>query len=332
LANDDFTSGNVVLNVGGSDTSVEQSKTTQIYSSGAITTKVDTTFSMILSNTESALTNVTTAYSELLGTTTTLLESLRSAATALDYSDAISKEYTYMKWNLGHFADDGSEAAEQEYIEALLANGWTEDMLTPINRYMMFDNISSKDKDQITPSSFELSSDYKVWVCDGDVEVGKNKVDYTDEATGVVKGMVITKGDVTFNENVKKFEGLIIAGGKIYIDGDVESITASPEICRSIIKECILVNDTKSKYLRNVFTQYRISEDGKCPVCSAKLVESVDSDGNTVKDENGKAIYTCPTEGCTYNAGATDDELLVSMENIDYTDVCSIDNWNKRVE
>jgi hypothetical protein len=319
LANDDFTSGNIVLNVSDSETSV--GSTTMIYSSGAITTKSDTTFNMIVKNDESVFSSITALFESLLGSNTSL--SSNTATTALDYSKAISKEYLYMKWNLGHFAEDGSEAAEQTYVDGLLANGWTEDMLTPINKYMVFSSISSDAKDEITPSGFTLASDYKVWVCNGDVEVGKNKIDYTDETNGIVKGIVITKGDVTFNEKVKKFEGLIVAGGKIYISGKLESITASPEICRSVIKECILVNDDKSKYVRNVFAQYKISDDGKCPICGATLVETVESDTK---------ISTCPTNGCTYNAGATNDELLVGMDNIDYTDVCAIDNWNKKVE
>jgi hypothetical protein len=332
LANKDFTSGNIILSGSKNDGSG-----TAIYSSGAITTKEDTVFNMIVKNADNVFPTDTDLWNSLLATTTGTTTASANELKALAYSDTLSTEYTYMKWNLGHF--DSSEQSEQDYVDSLLASGWTEDMLTPINRYMVFSNISSKATDNITPSGFELSSGYKVWISSDDVVVGANEdTDFTSlEKTngkvteGVIKGIVITKGDVTFSDSVTKFEGLIIAGGKIYIDGNLQSITASPEICRSIIKECILVNDEKSQYVRNVFAQYKISDDGTCPICGTTLVTTTDADGNILKDDSGNPILSCPKNGCTYNAGATDDEL-VTIDNLDYTDVCSIDNWVKNVE
>jgi hypothetical protein len=281
----------------------------------------DTVWNSLLTNTGTAATAAVTADS--------------NATKALAFSKSISDEYIYVKWNLGHF--DASEKDEQTYVDEFLAseNG-SEDMLTPINRYMVFSNINKT----ITPMNLTLSSGYKVWISKDDVVIGENawedrvsdsgeKSDFNSQ--GVVKGIVITEGDVTFTDDVTKFEGLIIAGGKIYVGSNLSGITASPEICRSVIKECMVVNDSTSKYIRSLFTQYRVSDDGYCPVCKEPLVEQTDEEGNVIKDADGVSIKYCATEGCTYNAGS-ENKMLVEVENIDYTDVCSMDNWNKSVE
>jgi hypothetical protein len=220
-------------------------------------------------------------------------------------------------------------------------------MITPINRYMNFDKIVSKEKDEkkigtISPSNFTLDSGYKVWVSDSDVIVGDSDDDFcTTTSNGVetrtttVKGMVITKGDVSFDPTVTRFEGLIIAGGKVYIGGNLKTIVSSSEICRSIIKECLKsTNDTSvanmREKVRSVFKQYN-TDGNKCPSCGEELTtETTDGVETLVCPHDSEKCDVCKVSPCSFNMGA--DVLLVDVANIDYPDVCSIDNWTKTVE
>jgi hypothetical protein len=270
--------------------------------------------------------------------TSTTTESIITKA--LNFSSTISTEYSYVKWNLGHF--DETEADAKSDFDKMLAAGLTDDMITPINRYMNFDKID----DTVTPQNFQLDSGYKLWISDGDVVVGDvdvskvddpAKSDYylsssTDTSSTVIKGVIIAKGDVSFNSKVTRFEGLIIAGGKIYVSGNLKTIVSSSEICRSIIKECLkLSSDStiakKREYVRSLFKQYDTSGN-KCPNCGEKLEE--DEDGTLVCPHNTKTCSVCAVEPCGFNMSS--DALLVDVANIDYPDVCSIDNWTKTVE
>jgi hypothetical protein len=332
LANDDFSAGNVVINATGvTSTGTSTSATgttTSVYSSGAITTKIGEVFNIILQNSDTDLETLLASAST--NNTIDFVDS-STAVDALSFSKDISTEYTYIKWNLGHFSD--SEANEQAYVDKLLANGWTEDMLTPINRYMLFENISDEDNKAITPASLkskdeELPSGYKIWVTKDDVVIGADEADYYSDST--VKGVVITKGDVSFDSNVTRFEGLIISGGKIYINGNLQTMTASPEICRSIMRDCMVVNSETTRYIRNVFAQYQIKDGGACPLCGKELevIENTDDEGNVISTTS-----RCNNEDCSYNDSVDiENSLLVDVDKLDYSDVCSIDNWVKSVE
>ena len=140
-------------------------------------------------------------------------------------------------------------------------------------------------------SVLDLASGYSVWVSNDDVTIKAKKED-----KGEVRGVVITKGDVYFDttaENgVTDFEGVIISGGKIYVAGNVKTITSSAEICRAVLRECMLNSDANSKFILQLFRGYEPDD------------KATDSDATEAK----------------------------SIDMIDYTDVVSFDNWMKNVE
>lgn len=301
-----------------------------IYSSGALTYNTDTAFSMIVKKDDNALTNeetwkslLTTAQANGITETDSLLRQ------ALNFSKNISTEYTYVKWNLGHFKNE--EMNQKAYIDQMMLKGWTEDMLTPINRFMNFDKIPAG------KLAATLTSGYRVIISDTDVVLSDENdciINDAGSSTHVFKGVVVTKGDVFFDSNITRFEGLIVSGGKIFITGNLQSITASPEICRSVLRECMQLDNGKDttihSNIRNVFKQYCAYTDlQKCPICGA----AIDVQDNL--DENGNVeskTYKCSDESCSYNNSLSDKKVLVDVDQIDYTDICSIDNWTKSVE
>jgi hypothetical protein len=326
LESDAFTAGNITL----SGTNNDGTGST-IYASGAITTKTNKAFNMILKTDEISV-NTSDLWNTLLGDESTLSVTAESGITsALNFSSTISKEYTYLKWNLSHF--DETDADAKTDFDRMLEDGLTEDMITPINRYLNFDKIASDTN--ISPKNLELDCGYKVWISGGDVTVGADKTNdfcktvsgNTTSTTTIVRGIVIAKGDVSFTSDVTRFEGLIIAGGKIYVSGNLKNIVASPEICRAIIKECMTVSttgNTERETVRSIFKQY--STDGNiCPSCN----EPLETDESNVLYCPHKCD-NCLVAPCDFNLSA--DVLLTDVSNIDYPDVCSIDNWTKTVE
>lgn len=235
-----------------------------VYSSGAITTKSDTEFDVVLENSAS----LSSLFSSQNGFEV-------SGTLPADYSKQLAQEYNYVKWNLGHFS--AAAADEKTYIDEMLNDeDFGEASITPINRFLNFERINGTKK-------LDLSSEYYVEYSDTNVEVN---------GTGVVKGIIITKGDVTFGNNVTGFEGLIVAGGKVYVTGKVQTITASAEICRAILRECQLSSDEDCKNFLKLFKGY---EDSSI----------------AISDEEQSAK---------------------SIDTIDYSDVVKFDNWMKNVE
>ena len=321
-----FELGNILLSGADND-----GATSSVYASGAITTNNDSAFNMVVKKEEDALESEEDWKSLLTPSGNNgITETNSLLAKALNFSKNISTEYSYVKWNLGHFDDD--EINQQNYIDQLFAKGWTEDMLTPINRYMNFDNIGSS-----TNVATTLTSGYRAIVSGGDVTLDANDCvkDNNGNSTTIVKGIVITKGDVKFDSSITRFEGLIVSGGKIFITGNLQSITASPEICRSVLRECMQLNNgtitVEQETIRNVFRQYSSSDANTtyCPVCGAPITET------EIKDDEGNVTaknYACSDSTCSYNNSLSATQMLVDVDQIDYTDICSIDNWTKSVE
>ena len=237
-----------------------------MYSSGAITTKEGAEFNIAVKDTADLSSLFSTAYNVTA-----------TSPDATDYSDGLEKEYNYVKWNLGHFAD--SDSLEKTYIDDLVTDTtgkFSEASITPINKYLNFDKINSVRK-------LDLSSGYYVTASNENVIV---------DETGVVKGIILTKGDVIFGENVTGFEGLIVSGGKIYISNHMQTINASAEICRAVLRECQLSGDNDCQEFLKLFKGYEGSE----------IIEEIE-------DTDAKTIDT-----------------------IDYSDVVRFNNWMKNVE
>ena len=296
---EDFDAGNILL-------PSKDNKDVNIYSSGAITAKTDSEFSIVRKDDVSVISKLLTSEG-LNALPATGIKWDKDGhtdgteevyASAYQLSDAIELEYEYMKWNLGHFSDSKNDKEEKRYIKDLVADeNFGDASITPINKFL---DMSKLDGTKIYPNLsgddsgtnvMDLASKYSVWVSDDDVVVKARSTD-----NGKVRGIVITKGNVYFDKSasngVTDFEGAIIAGGKVYVNGNVKTIAASAEICRSILRECLLTNDDNSKYLLSLFRGY------------------APEDGN---DDSKK-----------------DDAR--SIDTIDYTDVVSFSNWMKNVE
>ena len=256
---EDFEAGNIIL--------PDSTKNPQIYSTGAITSKAGTQFDVVVDGI-----NLNNLFSS---------STYGGAGTvATDFSDNLDLEYAFIKWNLGHSVLADTDP-EKVYIKNMVAENYGS-YITPINKFMNFDKIP--ETDAFKDKKITLSSGYTVIVSWDDITL-----DESDE----ISGIIITKGDVTFGNNVTSFQGLIIAGGKIYINGSLQTMTASAEICRTILRECQLSGSDDCKYLLSLFKGYEDS------VLGEKAVEDTD---------------------------------VKTIDTIDYSDVCKISNWMKNVE
>ncbi len=250
------------------------------YSSGAITVAKNNTFSLITKNDSTAINTI-----ENLLYNNSFSSGDTDAQKVLNYSKDLEKEYNYVKWNLGHIDTD---PLQEKYVDDLV-NDLGEDYITPINKYVNMDLVLGATPLEINPSTLQLSSGAKIWV-------SKNKVIVDGEEN--ITGIIVTADDVEFSPNVKSFEGIIIAGGKIYIRNNLMSINSSAETCRTIMKECILnSNDTQCKSVLSLFKEYENSLDDFKP-----------------------------------SDTATSTDASKSISTIDYSDVCSMTNWMKYAE
>ena len=78
-----------------------------------------------------------------------------------------------------------------------------------------------------------LKSKYQLFLSNDEEDV----VVKDDDGDGRVMGVVICKGNVKFDPNVKNFEGLIVTGGKILVDHSINFV-ANREVIKSILDEC----------------------------------------------------------------------------------------------
>ena len=259
---------------------------TKIYSSGAITAKSGTNFTISAEENllnalqqNDAITGQQSEYDKMMEKTAAANTTAQNVALT---SDDLEKRYAYVKWALTNYNKLNAQSlVEMDYIKALLSNG-AESIITPINRYLNMNQITAGT--DIHPAlngvsggtTFSLQSGYSVWISDQDVVVS------TDKADGVVQGIVITKGSVFFDQTVSKFEGLIISGDKIFVDnlalGElpigrsrsgasgtkiITSISASPEVVRAILNECMGMtgDSTSGAYAKKVLNMFKSHEN-----------------------------------------------------------------------
>ena len=262
------------------------------YTSGGITLKDAEEFTVKLKDSSSEL-NAVIAGTDFKSTSTTDLIAL---------SDDYEKQYNYIKWNLGPFKLEGEnvakETAEKSYIDDLLADSdFGSSAVTPINKFVNIGELNDM-LESVTGGEMviTLDSGYKVWTSLGLADK-KLKIS-ADGSNGIVRGMIITEGDVIFDDNVRQFEGLIVSGGKVVINKSVTQITASSEICKAIINECILTSKTEFKKILKLFRGYEKFADA-----------DASGEGAGVAEEESKKI-----------------------ESIEYSDIVKFDNWMKNVD
>ena len=259
---------------------------TKVYSSGAITAKSGTNFTITaeenllnaLQGTDS-ISGQQSEYDKMVQKTAAANTTAQNVAlTADDFED----RYAYVKWALENYNKlEAQSVSEWDFLKTAIAQSG-EGIITPINRYLNMNQITAGT--DIHPAlsgvsggtAFTLQSGYSVWISDQDVVVS------TDRSDGVVQGIVITKGSVFFDQTVSKFEGLIISGDKIFVDNlalgqlpigrsrsgasgtkILTSISASPEVVRAILNECMgMTGDpTSGAYAKKVLNMFKSHEN-----------------------------------------------------------------------
>lgn len=269
----------------------------KVYSSGALNAKEGTSFEIVADD----------------DTTATMMARLKEFAdattdvTAAQVSDDFEERYAYTKWSLVDYNKSDSRAtAEYNFVKDLCTRTttggdyiWGEAYITPINKYFNFNRITSDmiGTNVINPTNFQLTSGYGVYVSNTDVTISATSDD------GVFQGIVFTKGSVFFDNSVKKFDGMIVSGDKIFVYNEskaLNAISANPEVIKSIMAECETMdtNDSRKNSARKVLALLKAYEKYSYDDTSAEV-----DDGSTQK-----------------------------IDTLKYTDVVKFENWMRNVQ
>ncbi|MDD6327342.1 MAG: hypothetical protein PUA62_02715 [Lachnospiraceae bacterium] len=263
-----------------------------IYSSGAITVNKGNTFTMSTPNSDKAISALLSGddegypYTNNMTDTTDAPENLIAAA--YNFSNDLEMEYNYVKWNLAHYKNGDME---KQYIKDVIG-AYGEGAITPLNKYLLIQNFDEVPSTGYSIDGKELSDGnitYRIWASDKDIVI--------DDAADLT-GIIVTKGDVSFGDNVTRFTGIIISGGKVYVGKNMREINAAPATCREIMRQCMRIYDTDCKYFLKLFREY----------------------ASVVKDDEGEG-------------GGTVSEItpMVNVNSIGFSDVVSMENWTKNV-
>ena len=151
--------------------------------------------------------------------------------------------------------------------------------ISPIKTYFNFDSDINDISEKLPKSNYWIIS---------------NNGDYTikdDDGDGRVMGVVLCRGNVDFDSNVKEFHGLIVTSGKIKISNSVK-IIANHEIVKAVIEECGKSNNNFHNFLDLFKKDYKVTAD-------------VPPDDDIVS--------------------------MKSLSSVQYEDILQYDNWNKNV-
>lgn len=269
---------------------------TNIYTNSAITTKTDNSFKIKAS--QKNMEALTTAASRLSADS---VDVNAAGTNAASLTNAMNKQYKEVKWMLTN------KSNSSDYIQE--AHLLAEDCITPINHFFDYSLVNDENTKYCA-----LESGYGVWVSEGDVKIGAETFSLnggrsrrydTPFKKGRVRGIVIAKGDVTFDTDVTDFEGLIVTGGKIIINNFTPtkthmSLNANAEIIKSVLRECDASRgEAEDKNFGFVCDMFRLFE----------------------------STYQRPEE--------SDDNVVSSMRNISsiqFEDMISLKNWAKNVD
>ncbi len=203
--------------------------------------------------------------------------------TAKNVTAKLQSQYKEVKWTLT------ARSSDPQAVQA--SHTMSESEITPINYFLKMSNMY--DTGWVNINNAELKSGYKIWVTDGDVNVTSD----ADEK-GAVKGMIICRGDVTFTDDVKSFEGIIITGSKIKVNHSMHFM-ANEEIVKTILREC---DESQNSSTDNYFA-----------VC--KLFKKYQ-----------------PIYGKSETNGTLKTELTKSISAVQFEDILSFNNWKKNVD
>lgn len=332
---EDFAAGQIAVpDVENTGSSADAEK---MYSSGVVTNSGNTIFSSD-KNVDFSVTTSDQTVSDALGlksytnydpddpnkNTSDLNLDTSNVVNAQKLTDAYEKQYNYLKWTLDNQIEGSPDA---NFVDNTLTKKQTssegsdettefgEASITPINYYMNFDQL--EDNTDIHPGKktdadaniLDLN-EYRVWASGKDVHVTAEPGD-----NGVVTGIIIAKGDVYFDTGsgssaVKQFNGIIITGGKIYINGNISSISSSL-LCKNVINSCIQAG----KETEEVNGQTVLTDNAKNAIKVLKLFKA----------------YAKTAEELEKNQKA-DDNTVKTITNINYSDIMTYANWKKDVE
>ena len=278
------------------------------------------------------------------------------------FSNEYEKHYNYVKWALMDLDSTTEEAKIVDQIVA--ANG--EGCITPLNRYLSFvhkdkdsgeyeDTISASDPlmnfstgtashTNISPSNLDLG-DYSVWMSDEDVYIESDK----ETSNHTVTGIVISKGDVYFptldelkrrhpdwsdaeckNALVTTFNGLVISGGKIYINNNVTSINAT-DICKNIINTCFTIASNTGTKDGTPEQISKARDHGARAIRFLSVFKAYENEAYSALDEANKSINEIDSDDDEEEEKENEDSPL-SISNIDYSDVIRYNNWMRNVD
>ena len=224
---------------------------------------------------------------------------------AMKVSDNLKERYKKMRVLL---TDKNSLANAENLVTSS-----KETSITPINTYFDYSKLTQSfdtsfqkvnnqgelknaevgtdpDIDYEAKGSIILQSNYQIFESEKDVVVK----DF--DSDGIVMGVVICKGDVTFDNNVKEFHGLIVAGGKIKVVDQNIDFVANREVVKAVLEECSNSTEAKLQNFALLFKSY-----------SDKIAA----------------------------AAASETEILSSMKSVssvEYEDVLGYNNWRKNVD
>lgn len=270
---------------------------TRIYSNSALTVKTGTTFSIKADN---------KAIAALLSVADTINEndSIKAGAeqTTINKTATTDSEMALMASNIttelqNQYKEMKLLLTNQSVVanDVAIARAMDESAITPINHFFKFSIFGKKYRvDSMAYENFNQSG-YGVWTNKGDLEVKANN------AKGVLKGIIICKGDLTFDSSVKSFEGLIVCGGKIKVTHDIDFV-ANQEVVKSVLRVCENNQDDTTtqgkecKHLLMLFRNYGGSE----------------SQDDIINVDNSESTRTITT--------------------IQFEDILSFDNWKKNVD
>ena len=297
-----------------------------VYASGALTSIVTSggknNYNIVVS-TDSGITRPKTVEED------TTVGSTSSTAESILLAGDFTKHYNYLKFSLVDLAAGSSEAS---FVDGIVSNPkYGESALSPLNRYFIMKNLY-----EVRPATgsetgdiehvLKLSSGYKVWITSNDVEIKASDCEDVD-GQKVMRGIILTKGDVYFGAGVNRFEGLIIAGDKIYIGNDVSAISANPEVCKAIITELQMDKDVDAEKVLRTFVGYSSAYDGLSLTELKKLCDDRKIEYTSAEAENAEALIT---KLIAYDNNG--DNKVKKIDTIDYSDVIRYSNWMKNSE
>lgn len=188
-----------------------------------------------------------------------------------------NETYKKMKYLLKDYDDDAALVSDdtKEAIKKI-----DNDAITPLNTYLDYSKVGTT----VKHTGIIVNNDCRVWVVDGDVNITS---EYADDK-GVVKGIIICTGDVTFEKNnassgvvgIKRFEGMVVAGGKVKVDHTMNLI-ANAQLVKSILSDCSVSKDSDNDYsdICEVFKDYQTnissSTDDKSKTISAIEIKDI---------------------------------------------------------